>query len=107
MAKNKRKAVAINNMHSYFGKKGRDADSVTVDDPVVEPDLNEQEPEQENSVPPPTPRAAAPPPPLVQRRNDDSTVLVVNFPPKPDSTRIRILMQRIAKILTFHEMTWT
>jgi hypothetical protein len=44
MAKNKRKATAINNKHSYFGKKGRDADSITVDDAAVGPNLNEQEP---------------------------------------------------------------
>uniref|UniRef100_A0ACD5UBA3 Uncharacterized protein n=1 Tax=Avena sativa TaxID=4498 RepID=A0ACD5UBA3_AVESA len=76
MAKNKRKDVAMHNMHSYFGKK------VRADVPIVSHDLNEQEPEhieEEISVAPPTPGATIPPP--IQRSSVDSTVLVVQRDP--------------------------
>ena len=80
MAKDKRKAIAVHNMHSYFGKKGRSDDPV----PVAAPDLDEQEPEhveEEILIAPITPAAGAPPPPPVDRRNDDSSVLVVQKDP--------------------------
>ena len=86
MAKDKRKAVAMHNIHSYFGKKGRS------NDPVPSPDLNEQESEhveEEISVAPPGVATRAeisvapitPPPPAVQGRNDNSPVLVVQRDP--------------------------
>jgi hypothetical protein len=77
MAKNKRKAAAMHNMHSYFGKRRRDADSVNdhVDGPIAAPDLNEQEPQHVEE------EILVPPPPPVQRSDVDSVVLVVQRDP--------------------------
>ena len=80
MAKDKRKVVAVQNMHSYFGKKQRS------DDPVTAPDLDEQEEpehlvEEEIIMAPITSAAPPPTPPPVDKRNDDSPVLVVQRDP--------------------------